>query len=261
MPWGAAIGAAGSIIGGAISQSGAQGSAGQMQNAVGTWTKEAQAQLDRATSQENPYLAADSSAIAPLTNNLSSYTAQFAPTQAALEATPGYQFNLSQGTKAVQNSATAAGLGVSGPALQAGTNYASGLASTTYNQQLQNYLGQNQQDYNMLTGMVNQGTQGALQQGNQITGTGQAIAGFGMQGAGASGAYNAMGANAFGSSLATGTAPVASAFAPGGAGSSITGGGALGSLASGVGSLFSTGNPAYTPNNITGPGGTLGGGT
>jgi len=80
----------------------------------------------------------------------SSLISTFAPTMQQLEKTPGYQFALDQGLKAVQNSAAAKGMGSSGNALQGGVNYAQGLASTTFQQQLQNYLTQNQQAFNML---------------------------------------------------------------------------------------------------------------
>lgn len=74
----------------------------------------------------------------------------FAPTMAQLESTPGYQFIKDQGLKSVQNSAAAKGLGSSGNALQGGVQFAEGLAGTTFQQQLENYLKQNQQAYNML---------------------------------------------------------------------------------------------------------------
>ena len=68
-------------------------------------------------------------------------------TQAQLVQTPGYQFNLSQGLQATQNAEAARGLGVSGAALKQAGTYATGLANSTYAQQLQN---QNTiyQDYN-----------------------------------------------------------------------------------------------------------------
>jgi hypothetical protein len=53
-------------------------------------------------------------------------------TQADLEATPGYQFDLSQGLKAVQSAAAARGLGVSGASLKGAGNFATGLANKTY---------------------------------------------------------------------------------------------------------------------------------
>lgn len=111
-------------------------------------------------------------------------TKQFAPTMDQLAATPGYQFTLDQGLKATQNGYAAQGLGTSGAALKGGADYASGLASQTFNQQLQNYLAQNQQTYNMLTGQQNQAlTQGQLTAGysgqvaGNIVGAGNAQAG------------------------------------------------------------------------------------
>lgn len=59
--------------------------------------------------------------------------------QAALEATPGYQFTRTQGLQAVQNSMAAQGLGVSGAAMKGAANYATGLAQSTYQNVLGNY--------------------------------------------------------------------------------------------------------------------------
>ena len=59
-------------------------------------------------------------------------------TQAQLEATPGYQFNLSQGLKSVQSANAAKGLGVSGAALKGAATYATGLADSTYQNQFNN---------------------------------------------------------------------------------------------------------------------------
>ncbi len=52
--------------------------------------------------------------------------------QATLENLPGYQFTKTQGLKAVQNSAAARGLGVSGAALKGAATFATGLADKTY---------------------------------------------------------------------------------------------------------------------------------
>lgn len=81
----------------------------------------------------------------PLTAALTSpipipWDANFAPTMDQLEQTPGYQFTRDQGLKSVQNSYAAQGLGQSGAALKGAADYASGLASTTFNQQFQNWL-------------------------------------------------------------------------------------------------------------------------
>jgi hypothetical protein len=60
------------------------------------------------------------------------------PTMAGLAQTPGYQFTLQQGLLGTQNAAAARGLGVSGAALKGADTFATGLASQTYNQQLNN---------------------------------------------------------------------------------------------------------------------------
>src|SRR5215467_4198373 len=109
--------------------------------------------------------------------NLAPFT--FQPTMADLEGTPGYQFTLQQGLRAAQNSLSSMGLGKSGPAVREATSTATGLAASTWpqvfnaeqssyqtntNSMLASrtmYLQQLQQIYNMLTGNVNVGLQGA----------------------------------------------------------------------------------------------------
>jgi hypothetical protein len=76
-------------------------------------------------------------------------------TQDQLEKTPGYQFNLSQGLKAVQNSAAARGLGFSGSAMRAAGNYATGLADSTYQNQFNNQQMRFTDSNNLLTGLGN----------------------------------------------------------------------------------------------------------
>lgn len=68
----------------------------------------------------------------------------FNPTMAQLEATPGYQFALDQGLKGVTNQFSAQGLIGSGAQGKGLAQYAQGLASQTFNQQLQNHLAQQQ---------------------------------------------------------------------------------------------------------------------
>ena len=143
-------------------------------------------------------------------------TAPFQPTMAQLQATPGYQFTLGQGLKATQNSLAAQGLGGSGQATAGAANYASGLASNTYQQQFQNYLNQNSQIFNMLntqtqtglnasSNLANLGMQAGGAQAQTMVGAGNAqAAGIlgqgaaysqGLQGLGNSG-INYLGLNA-----------------------------------------------------------------
>jgi hypothetical protein len=76
------------------------------------------------------------------TSGITNFANNFAPptNQAQLAQTPGYQFTLNQGLESTQNSFAAQGLGSSGAAMKGAAQYATGLADTTYNQQLQNYL-------------------------------------------------------------------------------------------------------------------------
>lgn len=60
--------------------------------------------------------------------------------QQALESTPGYQFVRDQGLKSVQNSFAAKGLGNSGAAMRGAADYTTGLANSTYEQRVQDYL-------------------------------------------------------------------------------------------------------------------------
>lgn len=76
----------------------------------------------------------------------------FKPTQEQIEQTPGYQFNLSQGLKSTQNSASAKGLGTSGAALKGAATYATGLADSTYQNQFKNALDSYQTNYNAAQG-------------------------------------------------------------------------------------------------------------
>lgn len=78
------------------------------------------------------------------------------PTMSELAATPGYQFALNQGLQATQNQFASQGLGASGAALKGSANYAEGLASTTYQQQFNNWLAQLQQQYGMFSGGLGQ---------------------------------------------------------------------------------------------------------
>lgn len=68
--------------------------------------------------------------------------------QATLEATPGYQFNLSQGLRGVNLSTVANGL--SGGQAKAAARYATGLADSTYQNQFNNANTNKQNAFNFL---------------------------------------------------------------------------------------------------------------
>jgi hypothetical protein len=180
---------AGAGISGASSLAGGKKGASAATDAAGLQAASAQRAIDfqrevfnRIQGNIQPFLDFGTGAIPSFQGAIPGLTApidtslpQWSPTQAQLEQTPGYQFTLSQGLRAAQNQLTAGGLGRGGPSQQGAINYATNLASTTYQQQFSNYLSQVQnlmasrsqelqqrgQQYNMLAGPVNTGLQAA----------------------------------------------------------------------------------------------------
>lgn len=80
-----------------------------------------------------------------------------APTLADVENTPGYQFTLEQGTKAIDSNAAANGTLLSGNTGKALEDYGQGLASTTYGQDYQRALQTYMSNYQSLLGGTNIG--------------------------------------------------------------------------------------------------------
>jgi hypothetical protein len=132
-------------------------------------------------------------------------------TQAQLEQTPGYQWNLAQGLKSTQSAAAARGLGVSGAALKGAATYATGLADSTYQNQFANaqqrfadYVNLNQGQQGNLTNQFNRynalatlGENAAAQTGTQGTSAARAEGTFlsnagTQQGSGMMNAANAL---------------------------------------------------------------------
>jgi len=89
----------------------------------------------------------------------------FNPTMQQLEQTPGYQFIKEQGLNATTNAGTAMGLG--GSTLKGIDSFSTGLASTTWQQQFDNYWKQIGNVYNMLSGQSVTGENAAAQTGQQ----------------------------------------------------------------------------------------------
>lgn len=70
---------------------------------------------------------------------------------------PGYQFTLDQGLKAVQNSAAAKGLGISGAALKGAADYTTGLTNSAYSNYLDNYWKSQQARFGQAKELFGQG--------------------------------------------------------------------------------------------------------
>lgn len=91
----------------------------------------------------------------PGSSGYGSLTKSFSP--ADLVNDPGYQFNLAQGNKALDNRLAATGNLDSGAAIKAGQQFGQGLADTTYNNAFNRDMAQRNQIYGALSGTANAG--------------------------------------------------------------------------------------------------------
>jgi hypothetical protein len=175
-----------SVLGlGANLYSGIQGTAAAKANAAAMQNANNQALALQAknysatTTNLAPYLTTGNQANSQLQTDLGigsnsgaagygSLTAPF--TAADLENTPGYQFQLQQGTQALQRQQAASGDQFSGAAIKEGQQFATGLADSTYNTAYQQYLANNQQKYGMLAGAAGSGQNAAVNQGGFAAG-------------------------------------------------------------------------------------------
>jgi hypothetical protein len=215
--WGIAAAGIVGAVGGALISGNAAQSAAQTQAGAENNASALQMQMFQQT-QGNlaPFMTSGKNALAGLDFGLGigpnsggpsgmGYGSLVKPFSAAqYQQSPGYSWQMSQGIDAVQNSASAAGGIGGGNTLKALTTYGQGLANTDYQQAYQNYVGQQQQQYNMLSGVANSGQNAAANLGglssqvgnsvgNNIVGAGNALAGgtLGVAGA-ASGGLNSL---------------------------------------------------------------------
>jgi hypothetical protein len=216
---GAAIGGIGSIAGGLISAGGAQSAANAQLQATQEGIAFQQQQKAQTLGLLQPYLGVGQSGVNQLAANIGSLTKPFNPTMADLAATPGYQFTLNQGEQGVANMYSGQGLGAgvqggatamtpSGPGIKGATQYAENLASTTYQQQFQNYLGQNQQLFNMMFGQAGMGEQAAAAYGGIAQNATNAISGLTSAGGAAVASGIQSGANAIGQGITGATSGI-----------------------------------------------------
>ena len=114
-------------------EQGVSAATGQGQAGVSQAAGAGQGAVTTAASGTAPYLSAGNTGATMLQNYAASQpTFNFQPTQDQLEKTPGYQFQLAEGQKAIENQAAASGLNQSGAALKELTQYGQGLAGTYY---------------------------------------------------------------------------------------------------------------------------------
>jgi len=208
----AAIGGAGSIAGGLISAGGAKSAADAQLQGINEGLVFQQTQKNLLQGMLQPYMTQGQAGLDQLNANIGTLTKPFNPTMADLAATPGYQFTLNQGEQGVANAYSGQGLGAgvtggatamtpSGPGIKGATTYAENLASTTYQQQFQNYLGQNSQLFQMMMGQAGLGEQAAGTFGGVSQSATNAMSGLASAGGAATGAGIQSGANAIGQGI------------------------------------------------------------
>lgn len=249
MPWGFAAAAVGSIAGAVISGDASKSAANTQAQAAEDAAHLQNDQYNNTQANLKPYMDLGASYIDPLKNALanSMLTKQFtAPSTADAQASPGYQFTQQQGLKAVQNSAAARGLGVSGAAMKGAASYATGLADSTYNDVFNRALQTFNTNYSSAANNVNRLT--------NIVGSGQNAAAtngsLGAQAVGNIGNTLTSGANA----QAAGTIGSANALTAGlnGLGNSALTYGLMTNNAAGSGS--GGGVPGWSPSTSAGNG-------
>ena len=131
----------GAVVGGVGTAIAGSKAAGATKDASNAAINQQQQALQQQATLSQPYRdIATGGAIDQYKNLLGIGTQGQAGIQASLEATPGYQFTKQQGLQSTQNAASASGMALSGNTLQALDKYSSGLADTTYQQQLGNSL-------------------------------------------------------------------------------------------------------------------------
>jgi hypothetical protein len=165
-----AVMAGASILGGAANIFGAQSAADAQKQAAAqasaTVLQQQQQGLaaqkgyfDQTTAPLSSIAGQGAQAYSNLNAAIPGLTAPITMDQKTLEATPGYQFNLSQGERGVSLGAAAAGL--SGAQAKAAATYATGLADSTYQNQFNNANTNKQNAYNFLLGPAQLGTSAA----------------------------------------------------------------------------------------------------
>lgn len=131
--------------------------------------------FNQGTAALKPIADAGSGVYADLVKQLPDLTAPIVMDQAALEQTPGYQFNLKQGIRGVDLSSISRGL--SGAQAKAAAAYATGLADNTYQNQFNNANTNKTNAFNRLLQTSQIGTGAATSLAGNATSAGNAALG------------------------------------------------------------------------------------
>lgn len=157
----ALIGAA--VIGAGAAAYTADKNASTAKKATNAQISAAERQQAAATEINAPYVQAGENALSRIANLSGSNGAEAATTaMSEFTTSPGYAFRVAEGTKALESSAAARGMGLSGAAVKAGVNFAQNTAAdeySTYYNRLQQLAGIGQQAAAATTGAGSAATQ------------------------------------------------------------------------------------------------------
>jgi hypothetical protein len=182
------------VIGAGASIIGANKAASAQEHAADTAANTSLSMYNTTRGDLAPYRDIGQTASDKLTNQLDFLTSPIKMDQATLEKTPGYQFTKTQGLKAVQNSAAARGLGVSGAALKGASAFATGLADQTYQNQFNMENVNRTNAYSRLRDLVGVGENASAQTGDAGSKAASTAASAQIGGGNAAAAgYNAIG--------------------------------------------------------------------
>lgn len=218
-----------SAIGGLISQGGAQAGGNMAGNAANRAAQMQQEEATRARAALSPWTASGTAAVSKITNllglgsiatNGGNYnTYGWDPSNARekqdaafadFQTTPGYQFRMDEGTKALDRSAASRGLLRSGAQQKAVTAFGQGIASEEYG----NYMGN-------LLAAAGMGNQAASSANNTASGLTQSAGGLIAQGGAARGSAYSAGANALASGISRGATNAFNILGYGGSGGKL----------------------------------------
>ncbi len=190
-----AVAVGGAAVIGAVASSQAAQSASNAQNqAADRASQQQQAQLTSQQALEKPYTDSGAAALKELNSQMPDLTKKFSMQD--FQQDPGYQFQLAQGTQAMDRSAAARGMLNSAGTMEGINAYGQGLANTDYQQALANFTNNQQQRYNMYSGIAGMGNTANGQMAQVGMNAANNISNNTMGAANASAASSMAGANA-----------------------------------------------------------------
>jgi hypothetical protein len=176
MPWGFAAAAVGGAL---VSGVGSNMAANTQANAQNNATQMQLGMYNTNNANLAPFRTAGAGATSTIQQGLApggSLNSNFTGADYLANQDPGYQFQLNQGTSALQNSQAANSGALSGSALKGLMSYNQDYASTGYQNAFNRWQSNQSNTYSRLMGLAGLGENAAAQAGNNATSFGQGIA-------------------------------------------------------------------------------------